>query len=173
MTLYEWKYKQGWIWIADNANKSEHNRGDYAIYVDPTDIGGWFDGLTDAQKRGCSDYSNLVANTEAPSSWYAYEVVMRVWESLGSPRIDRKSPNYAAPVFPIADIEAWAREQDAAFERAAEAIEVDSDILVAIKHDPGGANGWLNLIGDAEDEEAYEKAAEAAEDGVVDEADQN
>jgi hypothetical protein len=124
MTLFEWRYERGWIWIA------EREGGELAVWIDPTDLAGQYERLTDKEKHGThsGDCLNLMSNTEAGANSDEYERVMYVWKSLGSPRIDRTAPGYTAPVFPIDDLEAWAREEDAAFERAASAAEVGADV---------------------------------------------
>jgi hypothetical protein len=97
MTLFEWRYQQGWIWIA------EREDGALAVICDPA---GWDDAYRNMDEEGRKAFRdcgmmNVVSNTEIEEDSPMFRRIMYAWKSLGSPRINRKAPGYTAPEFPL------------------------------------------------------------------------
>src|ERR1017187_1241968 len=102
MTLFEWKFKEGWIWITPNENKNEHNPSQFAVFVDPTGFNDWyFHELTEQEKHGVrgGDLLTMLANLEYTGEPDA-DKILALWRSMGSPVVDRKAPGYIAAEFP-------------------------------------------------------------------------
>jgi hypothetical protein len=140
MTLFEWRYEEGWIWISENRNKNDRNPDEYLVTVDPAGWGDHYASLDAEERRyfGKCGMMNVLLNTELAADDAAAESILDLWRSMGSPVIDRRASGYTAPVFPtnfkwpeegtVQDIlECWhmreGEQHEEEHEKAAQAIE--------------------------------------------------
>ena len=119
-TVYEWKYEEGYIWIAEKD-------GEFRVWIDPTDFDKFYTSLTSEDwhdlRVTSSNIHNTMSNCEASEGSAPYEQVMWVWKKMGSPRINRKAPGHAVPVWTGS---LYGLEDE--HERAASAIEKERKI---------------------------------------------
>ena len=133
MTLYEWKITDknngefGHIWIVKDG---EDEFGPvYRVYADPENNDRWI-GNCDWLEPSVA--SNMMSGMECPEefneyqrdpSWYRR--ILFYWRRLGSPRIDRKAPNYEAPLFPWLEAGFTAEERDLCIGRSDSETELE------------------------------------------------